>query len=157
MDVFGISPAQLTIIIGLILLSIETLILGLSTIVLLAVGVAAVLVGGLAWAGILPETFLSLVSATGISAGLITVLLWKPLKRLQQNKVETNNVHSDFMGLTFTLDATLSAQDAPVYVKHSGIQWQLLIDPASHEQNLAAGSTVKVVSVAVGKFTVKAC
>ncbi|WP_241148907.1 hypothetical protein [Photobacterium sanguinicancri] len=35
MDVFGISPAQLTIIIGLILLSVETLLLGLSTIVLL--------------------------------------------------------------------------------------------------------------------------
>lgn len=157
MDVFGISPAQLTIIAGLILLSVETLILGLSTIVLLAVGVAAVIVGSLAWAGILPETFLSLVSATGISAGLITVLLWKPLKRLQQSKVESSNVHSDFMGLTFTLNSALSAQDNPVYVKHSGIQWQLLLDPTSTEQKLPAGSTVKVVSVAVGKFTVKAC
>lgn len=157
MDVFGISPAQLTIIIGLILLSVETLLLGLSTIVLLAVGIAAIIAGGLAWAGILPETFLSLVSTTGIGAGIITALLWKPLKRLQQNKVEANNVHSDFMGLTFILSATLSAQDAPVYVKHSGIQWQLLLDPKSHDQVIPAGSTVKVISVAVGKFTVQAC
>ncbi|MDO6496676.1 NfeD family protein [Photobacterium sanguinicancri] len=157
MDVFGISPAQLTIIIGLILLSVETLLLGLSTIVLLAVGIAAIITGGLAWAGILPETFLSLVSATGIGAGIITALLWKPLKRLQQSKVEASNVHSDFMGLTFTLSSTLSAQDTPVYVKHSGIQWQLLLDPASHDQVIPAGSTVKVVSVAVGKFTVQAC
>ncbi|OAN17754.1 hypothetical protein A3K86_02210 [Photobacterium jeanii] len=157
MDIFGISLAQLTIIIGLIVLSVEAFVLGLSTIALLAVGVAAVIAGALAWIGVIPETWLSLVSTTGIGAGVLTLLLWKPLKRLQNSKVEPNNVHSDFIGLTFTLTAPLSLNADPVYVKHSGIQWQLLLDPQSEEQTLPQGSQVKVVGVAVGKFTVTGC
>lgn len=145
--------AEFTIIIGLILLTIEVWVLGLSTIVLLALGVSAILSGILALLNILPTTAVSMISATGLGAGLLTVLLWGPLKRTQRDKKKKQNTHSDFIGLTFVLDEVLSKSNT-VSVKYSGVTWALKLSAESPRDSLETGENVVVVAVDVGNFTV---
>ncbi|SIO33813.1 NfeD family protein [Salinivibrio sp. ES.052] len=146
--------AELTIIIGLLLLAVEVWLLGLSTIVLLATGSAAILVGLLAMVGVLPETVTALFSGTGIGAGLLTLLLWRPLKRLQRGGRRPDNRHSDFIGLTLTLTAPLS-REQPSSAKYSGITWQLQLDANAGDIVLQPGEQVRVSGVDVGRFTVE--
>ncbi|UTM56670.1 NfeD family protein [Photobacterium sp. CCB-ST2H9] len=153
-ELFGLSPAQLTIVVGLLLLAIEVWMLGLSTIVLLALGVSAVLTGTLSLVGVVPETFPALVGVSGIGAGLLTLLLWKPMKNSQQSQRPVNNTSSDFIGLKFRLDAPLSHEQNGT-VKYSGISWTLVLSHDYHGNVLEKGQEVEVVAVDVGRFTVK--
>ncbi|WP_120511523.1 NfeD family protein [Photobacterium salinisoli] len=153
-DFFGLSPAQLTIVIGLILLAVEVWMLGLSTIVLLALGVSAILTGTLALVGVVPETMTALVAVSGIGAGVLTLLLWKPLKRSQKAEKPKQNISSDFIGLTFRLDAALS-HEQPGTVKYSGISWKLVLSSDYNGGPVEKGQQVEVVAVDVGRFTVK--
>ncbi|OOE99405.1 NfeD family protein [Salinivibrio sp. IB643] len=146
--------AELTIIIGLLLLAAEVWLLGLSTIVLLATGCAAVLVGLLAMIGVLPETVTALFSGTGIGAGLLTLALWRPLKRLQHKERSPDNRHSDFIGLTFVLTAPLSREQLSS-AKYSGVTWQLQLSANAGDIILQPGEQVKVIGVDVGRFTVE--
>ncbi|MDO6704679.1 MULTISPECIES: NfeD family protein [unclassified Photobacterium] len=152
-DLFGLSPAQFTIVVGLILLAVEVWMLGLSTIVLLALGVSAVLTGTLALVGVVPETLTALASVSGIGAGLLTFLLWKPMKRSQRAQRPTQNTSSDFIGLKFRLDAPLSHEQQGT-VKYSGISWTLVLSHDYQGDVVEKGQEVEVVAVDVGRFTV---
>ncbi len=148
------NMAQTTIIIGLILLIIEVWLLGLSTIVLLALGVAAVITGVLALIGVVPETLTALIATSGIGAGVLTAVLWKPLKKSQKSPRREFNIHSDLIGLEFQLDADMDATH-PATVKYSGVSWKLVLAAPHRDAILPAGSMVKVVAVDVGRFTVE--
>ncbi|KKA43877.1 activity regulator of membrane protease YbbK [Salinivibrio sp. ML198] len=150
----SIYLAELTVIVGLLLLAVEVWLLGLSTIVLLATGVAAILVGLLAMVGVVPETVTALFSSTGIGAGLLTAMLWRPLKQLQRGGRRPDNRHSDFIGLILTLSEPLS-REQPSTIKYSGVTWQLRLSSAAGDCTLLAGEQVKVVGVDVGRFTVE--
>ncbi|OOF12000.1 activity regulator of membrane protease YbbK [Salinivibrio sp. PR5] len=151
---FSTHLAEMTMVIGLLLLVVEVWLLGLSTIVLLATGVAAVLAGLLAMLGVLPETVTVMFSATGIGAGLLTAALWQPLKRLQRGARSPDNKHSDFIGLTLTLTEPLTSAH-PATIKYSGVAWQLVLSGSCHDASLQAGDKVRVVGVDVGRFTVE--
>lgn len=148
------NPAQTTIIIGLILLIIEVWLLGLSTIVLLALGVSAVATGVLAWAGLIPATVTTLIAVSGIGAGVLTALLWRPLKKTQITKRREFNIHSDLIGLHFELESDLDVSH-PATVRYSGVNWKLVLGPQHKSAVLPAGSSVKVIAVDVGKFLVE--
>lgn len=141
--------AQSLIIFGLALLVVEVVVLGFSTFVLFFVGLAAVITGGLLYLGILPDSMLSALTSTGVLTGLLAIFLWRPLKTMQ-NKVDTKKATSDLVGHSFVLKEAVSMSNNPVY-RYSGIDWQL-----SSENELAAGTVVEVIDVAVGKFVVKA-
>ncbi|CZF81049.1 hypothetical protein GCE9029_02364 [Grimontia celer] len=146
--------AESTIIIGLILLIIEVWLLGLSTIVLLALGVSAIVTGGLVWAGVFPETLTAVIAGSGIGAGVLTAILWGPLKRSQKGPRREYNIHSDFIGLVFDLEEQLDA-DHPVTVKYSGVSWKLILGPKHRSNVVPVGGSVKVIAVDVGKFMVE--
>ncbi|EOD80999.1 putative activity regulator of membrane protease YbbK [Grimontia indica] len=146
--------AESTVIIGLILLIIEVWLLGLSTIVLLALGVSAIVTGGLVWAGIIPETLTAVIAGSGIGAGVLTAILWRPLKRSQKGPRREYNIHSDFIGLVFDLEEQLDATN-PVTVKYSGVNWKLVLGPKHRNEVVPAGGSVKVTAVDVGKFMVE--
>ncbi len=134
---------------GLALLVIEVVVLGFSTFVLFFVGLAAVAAGGLMTVGVIPDSMLSALLSVGVLTALSAVILWRPLKSMQGN-VESRKVTNDLVGHIFILNDAVSRTKNPVY-RYSGIDWNL-----SSEQELSAGTLVKVTGVAVGKFIIQA-
>lgn len=99
--------------------------------------------------GILPDSMLAALSSIGVLTALLAILLWRPLKSMQNN-VERKKVTSDLVGHSFILSEAVSMSSNPVY-RYSGIDWQL-----SSEKELSAGTLVEVAGVAVGKFIIQA-
>ncbi|WP_028021781.1 NfeD family protein [Enterovibrio calviensis] len=146
--------AEVTVILGLVFLIVEVWLLGLSTIVLLALGLSTVTTGVLVWFGVLPATVSGVVAASGIGAGVLTAALWLPMKNSQKTVKREFNIHSDLIGLNFVLDAELDSSH-PGTVRYSGVNWKLVLAPNYHQTTLPIGASVKVVAVDVGKFTVE--
>jgi membrane protein implicated in regulation of membrane protease activity len=149
MDWVSNNLAESLIIVGLALLVVEVVVLGFSTFVLFFVGLATVITGGLMSTGILPDSMLAALSSIGVLTALLAILLWRPLKSMQNN-VERKKVTSDLVGHSFILSEAVSMSNNPVY-RYSGIDWQL-----SSQKELSAGTLVEVAEVAVGKFIIQA-
>ncbi|MDH5426081.1 MAG: NfeD family protein [Gammaproteobacteria bacterium] len=145
--------AEFWLALGFVMLAIEV-ITGFTTGIFLFAGLGALTSGALMSAGVLPETWIAGVSCTGISSGMITALLWKPLKKLQGDKPVEKDNSSDFVGHEFVLenDITLSQ---PGSTQYSGISWRVEIDKETGVDTIAAGQRVSVSSVEVGLFKVK--
>lgn len=144
---------QITALLGLFFLMIEVWVLGFSTVVLLALGISTIGTALLIWMDFLPETITTAIAFSGVGAGILTSILWKPLKRVHFNERGRFNIHSDYLGLTFMLLSDLDAK-RPVSVKYSGMMWKLVLDPSYAHLKAPNGSNVKVVAVDVGKFIV---
>ncbi len=149
MDWVSNNLAESLIIVGLALLVVEVVVLGFSTFVLFFVGLAAVAAGVLMIVGVVPDSMLSALSSVGVLTALLTMLLWRPLKSMQNN-VERKKVTRDLVGHSFILSEAVSMSSNPVY-RYSGIVWQL-----SSETVLSSGTLVEVTGVAVGKFIIQA-
>ncbi|VAW86995.1 hypothetical protein MNBD_GAMMA17-1534 [hydrothermal vent metagenome] len=140
--------------IGFLLLIIEALALGFSTGFILFIGLGALLTGGAIWFELVPATWLSSIATFALSSVLISFLLWKPLRAIQRNsKPPKKDNSSDIIGLKFRLKGEISTA-APGVTRYSGVEWQVVIDHASEQQMIAAGTTVVVVSVDAGTFWV---
>ena len=148
MDWVAANMAESLIILGLVLLAIEIAVLGFSTFVLFFVGLAAVITGVLFYINAIPESMLSAMLSIGIFTALLAVSLWKPMKSLQ-GQVETKKVSSDLVGHSFILIENVAPGLSPTY-RYSGIDWTLI-----SSETLNAGTTVEVIDVAVGSFTIK--
>jgi len=139
---------------GFLLLTVEILLFGFSTIIFLFAGLAAVTTGLLMMTGLLPESWTAGIACFGISTGIISALLWKVLKNMQ-NKTQTDRKpQSDFVGLEFVLSSDVSTTEPGSY-RYSGIDWKVEIDRDSDSNAFEKGQRVSVVSVDVGLLTVK--
>ncbi|MCP5245048.1 MAG: hypothetical protein H6937_03420 [Burkholderiales bacterium] len=67
----------------------------------------------------LPGTWLARLSSSGISSGVITLGLWKPLKHLQGGKTPGKDQSSDLIGLEFVLTQDIDLQ-TPGKTPYSG-------------------------------------
>ncbi|WP_158965674.1 NfeD family protein [Paraglaciecola sp. L3A3] len=141
--------AESLLILGILLLVIEVAVLGFSTFVLFFVGCAAVITAILLYLGIIPETLLASLFATGILTAVSAILLWKPLKKMQ-TQVDTTKAKGDLVGHTFVLKDPVSPELTPTY-RYSGIDWKL-----ESADTLAVGTRVQVIDASVGIFTVQA-
>ncbi len=139
--------------VGFLLLVLEALVFGFSTIVFLFAGIGALVTGLLMMAGILPQTWVAGISAFGISTGVATALLWKPFRALQDSGGQTARSQSDFVGLEFRLEQPLK-RGQPGSYRYSGIEWKLEIDDACGVEEIPSGNRVRVVAVEVGRFRV---
>jgi len=139
--------------VGFLLLVLEALIFGFSTIVFLFAGIGALVTGLLMMGGILPETWVAGISAFGIATGAASAALWKPLRALQERGGEDTRPQSDLQGLEFRIEQPLR-RGRPGSYRYSGIDWKLELDDRCGEDEIPAGSKVRVVSVAVGRFRV---
>lgn len=128
---------------GLVLLIIEATVLGFSTFVLLFLGVALLVTGGLMELGWLANTLPAALWCGGLLTVVLAITTWKPLKRLQKPNVK-KAVQSDFANITLILERDLPA-NPPLMYAYSGIQWQLKSDVP-----IAQGTTVQVVKKEVG-------
>lgn len=148
MENFLLHLPQALIVLGLILLGIEVLVFGLSTFVLLFVGIGSILTGILMYVGLLPPTLLNSLLATAILSLIAAVISWKPMKRIQNNVV-LNQVENGMIGDQFELNEDLEIGQA-INHKYSGIDWQV-----KAQESISAGSTVKIIKMDVGILTVE--
>ncbi len=142
-------------ILGFILLAVEALALGFSTGFVLFIGFAALVTGGAVWFGIVSGTWVATTATFVVSSVVISVALWKPFMKLQNNsKVPGKDNTSDLIGLKFRLDEGVSTT-APGKTRYSGIEWKVELDFDSDVEELLKGTAVVVTSVDAGKFKVK--
>lgn len=153
-DYLNHHQGEFWIAVGFLLLAIEVLVMGMASGVLLFAGLGALATGLLMLAGVVPETWLAGIAGLGISSGLITALLWKPLRRLQGTHAPSRDTSSDLIGLEFVAEQDMTPLQ-PGAKRYSGIQWRVEIDQDAGVDAIAAGQRVIVTSVDVGVFRVK--
>lgn len=139
---------------GFLLLALEVMVFGFTTLVLLFAGLGALLSGLLMKFGILPSTWLAGISSFGISTGLLSVLLWKPLQRIQANSTPQQKQSSDLIGYEFVLEQDISLTQTGT-TRYSGISWRVEIDRDAGVDVIASGQRVSVTSLDAGIFRVK--
>lgn len=143
-------------IVGFALLALEALVLGLSTGVLLFVGLAAVLTGVLLQIELIPATWTASIASVGIGSAVITAALWRPFKRMQgsPHRPDSPTAKSDLVGRLFVLEEALQSPAGRPY-QYSGVRWKLRIDPETDSREIASGTMVEITSVRVGELWVK--
>ncbi|MFT6986614.1 MAG: hypothetical protein ACJAT7_002455 [Psychromonas sp.] len=139
---------QTLVVLGLVLLVIEVLVLGFSTFVLFFIGIGTIATGLLMAIGLIPETWLDSLLATAILSTVVALVSWKPMKRMQ-NKVKSKSVNNDMIGHQFVLTEELPLGRTITH-RYSGIDWQ-----TRAEEQLAAGTEVRIISMEVGLLTVQ--
>ncbi len=145
--------AEFWLMLGFAMLAIEV-VTGFTTGVFLFAGLGALTTGALMSFAVLPETWIAGVSCTGISSGIITSLLWKPLKNLQDDSPLEKDNSSDLIGHEFVVESDI-AVNKPGSTHYSGITWKVEIDKDAGINTIQAGQRVSVSSVEVGVFKVK--
>ncbi|MBF0470690.1 MAG: hypothetical protein HQL48_04880 [Gammaproteobacteria bacterium] len=154
LEYFQTHPETFWFCLGFLLLTVETLILGMSTGVILFAGVAALLTGGLIWSGLLPGDLLWGIGGFGVSSLLLTLLLWRPFLALQrQGDPPNRDRSSDFIGHRFRLQQQVS-QTEPGETDYSGITWRVELDESEESLLLESGVLVEVRSLTAGCFRV---
>ena len=145
--------AEFWLVFGFAMLAIEV-VTGFTTGVFLFAGLGALTTGVLMGFDVLPETWIAGVACTGISSGIITALLWKPLKNLQGDRPTAKDNSSDLVGHEFVVESDI-AVNKPGSTHYSGISWKVEIDKDAGIDTIEAGQRVTVSSVEVGVFKVK--
>jgi len=145
--------AEFWILLGFLMLAIEVS-TGMVTGILLFGGIGAVLTGLLMMTGLLNETWEIGMTSTAISATLIALVLWKPLKNLQNDDVAKKDNSSDLVGYEFVLQQDINLL-TPGTTHYSGIEWKVEIHKDAGVDEISAATRVEVCSVDVGKFRVK--
>lgn len=149
MSLFTGNLAETLFILGIIMLMVEVVVLSLSTIILFMLGSALILTAIAVYVGILPPDLLDAVLCVAVLTALLTAGLWKPFKRLQEQR-DDSPVTSDLVGFTFVLPEDVNETSKVTY-KYSGIEWRLI-----SQQPLKSGTKVRVSEVAVGEWTIEA-
>lgn len=155
MELINQYQPQFWLLCGFILLAIEAAAFGFTSGVLLFTGIGALLTGALMMMGLLPIGWSAGVASSALLSGISAGLLWRPLKRLQNQTPDDRNTSSDFVGHSFELKEEIT-KTKPGSTRYSGIEWQVKIDEHETEaQSMAQGRRVIVTSVDVGCFHVK--
>lgn len=154
METILANQATVWFVLGFVLLAIELIAFGFAIGVLLFGGLGALLTGLIVWLNIIPDSFMVSVACFALSTALITVILWKPLKKLQSGSELGNDRSSDLIGHTFTLDSDVST-GAHGNHKFSGINWRVEPSEELPPETIEAGTKVKVAAVSVGVFFVE--
>ena len=139
--------------IGFALLAAEVLLFGFTTIIFLFAGLGAIVTGLAMMFGLLPETWTAGISCFGITTGLVSAALWKPLKKMQDNSTPPQRQSSDLIGYEFVLQQDITTLQ-PGQHRYSGVDWKVELDGQAGDQ-LSAGQRVTVTSVDAGIFRVK--
>jgi membrane protein implicated in regulation of membrane protease activity len=151
-DYINVHQSGFWIAIGFVLLAAEVLVFGFGTIVFMFAGIGALVTGLAMMFGLLPETWVAGISCFGISTGLASAILWKPLKKLQASGSPPQKQSSDLIGYQFVLKQDITAMQPGTH-RYSGVDWKVELD-ASAGDMLSAGQRVAVTSLDAGIFRV---
>jgi inner membrane protein len=139
---------------GFLMLAAEVLLFGFTTIILLFAGLGAIVTGLLMMAGVLPQTWIAGTACFGISSGVASLLLWKSLRKMQDNATPQQTQSSDLIGFEFTVMQEVTAI-APGKHRYSGVDWKVELDHTAGIDKINAGQRVTVTSVDAGIFRVR--
>ncbi|UTV29183.1 NfeD family protein [Photobacterium atrarenae] len=140
---------QALMVLGVLALITEVAVLGMSTFILLFLGLSLLATGILMNVAILDSSLTTALWSNTLLTAALAFILWKPLKRMQESK-GAKDIQSDFAELTFILESDVDDRGLTQYA-YSGINWKL-----KSRQPLAAGTQVKVVKKEVGVMWVEA-
>lgn len=138
---------------GFALLAAEVLLFGFGTIIFLFAGLGAVITGLLMSVGVVPETWVAGTASFGISTGISSAILWKPLMAMQNKSTQKREQTSDIVGLEFVLEQDIGITTAGNY-RYSGMDWKVEIDSNSALDAISKGQRVVVAVVEVGLLRV---
>ena len=145
---FFSDTAQALMAAGLFLAVIDLLVFGFATFFLTLLGLSLLTTGGLIYFTVLDGSVSSTLVAVAALTAVYGVLLWKPLKRMQEQR-KSNNVNSDLTGMSFTLQQDISP-DNPGKYHYSGIDWTV-----ETSEVITQGTEVEVIELQVGTMMVK--
>jgi len=149
MDFIAQNLSESLIIAGIALLIIEVAILGFATFVLFFMGCSMVITGVLMLIGALDATYVTAFWSNAIVTGILAALLWKPLKKSQQNSGKDKETATT-INHQFVLENDSDSQGLSHH-QYSGIQWKV-----KSQQPITKGTLVKVVKADVGALWVEA-
>lgn len=131
-------------------LVVELGIMGLSG-PLLFFALASVITGLLVSLGFI-DGWQSEILVVGLSSAIIAMLLWKPLKRMQNSTSKTDN-SSDMIGLKLPVVDEITATVGSI--RYSGINWQARLDDSAGVEAISRGSQCTIVAVTGTTMLVK--
>ena len=148
-----ISLATLLAIIGVGLGVLEIAVLGFGTVFLLFIAIGCLISALFIFIGIVPNSALAASLSVAVISSISALVLWKPLKKLQNNQQDPDKQPNAFEGLKLSLEEALPPEASITY-RYSGIAWQMR---KQQEDKLTwpVGTEVEVVKASVGKMWVK--
>jgi hypothetical protein len=90
--------------------------------------------------------------AVGILSALIALVLWKPLKRFQNDKPTTDN-SSDMIGLKLAVSTEITSLTGTV--RYSGINWNARLADSGDQISLPVNSQCEIVAILGNTMLVK--
>lgn len=147
MSIFTDS-AQALIAAGIFFAALDLLIFGFATFILTLLGLAMVTTGTLLYFGVFEPSTANILISVAVTTAIYSLLLWKPLKRLQEQRQE-NKVSSDLTGMSFVINEDISPESPGKY-HYSGIDWKV-----ETQEVITSGTEVEVIDLQVGTMTVK--
>jgi membrane protein implicated in regulation of membrane protease activity len=143
MEYFLENPDHLWYLIAGISFVIELSVMGLGG-PLLFFAIGSLFTGILITMGVV-DGWQSEILTVGLLTALIAVLLWKPLKSLQNSKGKTDN-SSDMIGLQVLVSADITAVSGTI--RYSGINWQARLADEANVTSISEHSQCQVVAIA---------
>jgi membrane protein implicated in regulation of membrane protease activity len=142
--------SQTLMAVGLLMAVIDVLVFGFATFFLTLIGLAMLVTGILIHFGFISDGTASILIAVAILTAVFSLLLWKPLKQLQEES-DKKKVTTDLADYQFVLEQDI---DSSTLGKHhySGIDWKV-----ESQESIVKGTKVSVVEFKVGIIVVKAC
>ena len=150
MEYFLENPDHLWYLIAGISFVIELSIMGLSG-PLLFFALASLATGILVSLGIV-DGWQSQILTVGILSAVIAVILWKPLKALQNSKDKTDN-SSDMIGLKVPVSAPITATSGSI--RYSGIDWQARLADEANVDSINDSNQCQIVAIQGNTMLVK--
>lgn len=150
MQYFLENPDHLWYLIAGISFVIELSIMGLSG-PLLFFALASLATGILVSLGIV-DGWQSQILTVGILSAVIAVILWKPLKALQNSKDKTDN-SSDMIGLKVPVSAPITATSGSI--RYSGIDWQARLADEANVDSINDSNQCQIVAIQGNTMLVK--
>lgn len=145
---FFSDTAQALMACGILLAVVDLLVFGFTTFFLTLLGFAMLTTGALLYFSVLTDSSSVVIAAITVFTGLYGVLLWQPLKKLQEKR-QNRKVNTDLTGMSFILQQDISP-DSPGTYHYSGIDWAI-----ETQEVITQGTEVEVVELQVGKMIVK--
>lgn len=141
---------KVLLVIGIGALILEVAVFGFATFMLLFLGASLVITGLLMHIELLPATIVTALWSNALLTSVLALVLWKPLRNLQNNHIQHKPVENDFNRHEFVLEQDVNAQGGCEH-QYSGVRWTV-----KSEQPIVAGTLVEVVRSDVGVLWVKA-
>ncbi len=151
MEYFLENPDHLWYLIAGISFVIELSIMGLSG-PLLFFAIASLTTGILVSIGFV-EGWQSEILTVGLLTAVVAVILWKPLKSLQNSKGKTDD-SSDMIGLQVPASSEIDAVSGTI--RYSGIDWQARLADEANGGCISESSQCEIVGVTGTTMLVKA-